>query len=416
MKPVVIAAVFAILYGWAAFSFPEPGVLTDSHYCPPPVLVGVDFYPHYIAGQALWHRLPIYDNLRHYGGPFADPVPDHPGLTSRFTYPPPVAYLFAPLSRLAVRGAWKVRLAGAVAGMTLVLILLVRVSGGDSWFAGALVAALLAFYPLHFATINGNVALVCLVLTMLGVCNLLLDGPPWATALFLALATVVKLYPGIFLLWFVVQRSWRLAWRMTAVLALLVTLTARDGLWLTWLERAQEFDRFIQAWYLNASLFSILVMGGVAVGQAFPVAKVFGVMALGLALWWTRRRVDDRLVTLYQAGVLSVAILLAPNTVYDYNLPFVLPALAAAVWDARQNGFRAPLALLAVSYAAMAVPSHLVGEGLAANKFPWLVLFFVATLWLLRRRLLPERMLQKVGAGAGRSDLLPTPGASSTPR
>lgn len=413
MKPAAaIAALFALLYGWAAFSFPEPGVLTTSHYCPPPVLVGVDFYPHYIAGQALWHRLPIYDNLRHHGGPFADPVPDHPGLTSRFTYPPPVAYLFAPLSRLTVRGAWKARLAGSVAGMTLVLILLVRVSGQDPWFAAALSAALLVFYPLHFVTINGNVVLVCLVLMTLGLCSLLLDGPPWITALFLALATVVKLYPGIFLLWFVVQRRWSLAWRMTVMLAILVALTARDGLWLTWLERAQEFDRFIQAWYLNASLFSLLVMSGVQVAKAFTAAKVFGVVALALALWWTRRRVDDRLVTLYQAGLLSVAILLAPNTVYDYNLPFVLPALAAAVWDLRRNGFRAPLALLAASYAAMAVPSHLVGEGLAANKFPWLVLFFVAILW----RLQPETTPQTAAAAAGRSGPLRAPGASSTPR
>ncbi len=405
-EQIWIVAAFAVLYGWAAFSFSEPGVLTPSHYCPPPVLVGVDFYPHYIAGQALWHRLPIYENLRRYGGPFVDPVPDHPGLTSRFTYPPPVAYLFAPLSRLTIRGAWKARLAGAVAGMTLVLILLVRVAGGGPWFAGVLAAALLVFYPLYFVTINGNVALVCLVLMMLGVCSLLLDGPPWATALFLALATVVKLYPGIFLLWFVVQRRWSMAWRMAVALAAFVALTARDGLWLTWLERAQEFDRFPQAWYLNASLFSVLVMSGVAAGKAFPVAKAFGVMALGLALWWTRRPVEDRLVTLYQAGLLSVALLLAPNTVYDYNLPFVLPALAAAVWDARRN------ALLAVSYAAMAVPSHLVGEGLAANKFPWLVLFFVAMLWRLR----PERTPQTAGAAGGRSGLLRAPGASSTPR
>ena len=410
--PAAIAALFALLYGWAAFSFPEPGVLTTSHYCPPPVLVGVDFYPHYIAGQALWHRLPIYDNLRHHGGPFADPVPDHPGLTSRFTYPPPVAYLFAPLSRLPVRGAWKARLAGSVAGMTLVLILLIRVAGQDPWFAAALAAALLVFYPLHFVTINGNVALVCLVLMMLGVCSLLLDGSPWATALFLALATVVKLYPGIFLLWFVVQRRWNLVWRMTVVLAILVALTARDGLWLTWLERAQEFDRFVQAWYLNASLFSLLVMSGVQAAKAFTAAKMFGVVALALALWWTRRRTDDRLVTLYQAGLLSVAILLAPNTVYDYNLPFVLPALAAALWDARRNGFHAPLALFAVSYAAMAVPGHLVGEGLAANKFPWLVLFFVAILW----RLQPERTPQTAAAAAGRSGPLRAPGASSTPR
>jgi hypothetical protein len=385
-----MVVLFALLYGWVAFSFSQPGVLTASPYCPPPVLVGVDFYPHYIAGQALWHGLSPYDKLRHRGGPFVDPVPDHPGLTSRFTYPPPAAYLFAPLSRLPAAVAWKIWLAVSVAGMTLALASLVRLAGRDRWFGPLLAGVFLPFYPLHFATINGNVVLVCLILTVWGLHSLLAEGPAWVTALLLALATAIKLYPGIFLLYFLAQRRWGLAWRMTAALALLVVLTARGGLWLAWLERAREFDRFHQAWYLNGSLYSLLAMSGTTRTAAFDAAKLLAVAALALALWWTRRRSADSLVALYQGGLLCVAILLAPNTVYDYNLIFVLPALAAGLWDLRRNGFSPPLALLAVAYAGMAVPSRLAGQTLVASKFPWLLVFFVAIVWRLRPGRTPQ--------------------------
>jgi len=383
LRPASIAvlALFALLYGWVAFSFTEPGVLAHSVYCPWPVVVGVDFYPHYIAGHALRQGLPVYANLREHGGVFVDPVPDHHGLTSRFTYPPPVAWLFAPLSRLAPRTAWKIRLAGAVAGMTLVLALLGWWCGFDARMLAVLAAAMLVFYPLHFLAINGNIVMVCLVLTVCGLACIVSGRAAGLGAALLALGAAVKLYPGIFLVAFAVQVRWRLAVRMTAAGLFLVALTWRGGLWWTWLERAREFDRFEQVWYLNGSLFSVLVMGGVTATTAHAAAKVFGVALIGLALWWSRRPPRDRLEALYQAGVLSLAIVLAPTTVYDYNLPFVLPVAAAALWDARRSGLRAPLWLIAASFAAMCIPSRLIGDNLWASKFPWVLLFFAATSW-----------------------------------
>jgi hypothetical protein len=77
-------------------------------------------------------------------------------------------------------------------------------------------------------------------------------------------------------------------------------------------------------------------------------------------------------------------MILAPNTNYDYNLIFLLPGVAAFLGSAREDAAQAPgpLALAAISFAALAVPSHWVqAAGLAANKFPWLLLFFAALLW-----------------------------------
>jgi hypothetical protein len=383
-RSAVILAAFALLLGAVATRFPDPGVPAHSHWCPDPVLVGVDFYPPYIAAHALRAGQPIYDNLRGRGDAFADPVADHPGLTSRYTYPPPLAYLTLPLSWFPAATAWKIRSVLAIAGLLLALGLLTRLGGGGAGFALALAAAAAVFYPLYFVFINGNVALFCFVLLVSAVYAWTRPGSDWLGAGCLALAIVVKLYPALFLVYLAIQRRWRLlAYTCLALLAI-IALTASGGAYPRFLERAREFDRFVQAWYLNASAFAVLMMRGVSFDLAYWAAKAFAALVLGIALLAVRRPSPDPRAALFDCGVLSAAMILAPNTNYDYNLIFLLPGVAAFLASAREeaDGAPGPLTLAAVSFAALAVPSHAVqAAGLAANKFPWLLLFFAALLW-----------------------------------
>ena len=383
-RSAVILAAFALLLGAVAARFPDPGVLAHSHWCPDPVLVGVDFYPSYIAAHALRAGLGIYENLRAHGGPFADPVADHPGFTSRYTYPPPLAYLAVPLSWLPVATAWKIRSVLAIAGLTLALGLLTRLAGGGAGFTLALAALSAVFYPLYFVFINGNVALFCFVLLVSAAYAWTRPGSDWLGAGCLALAIVVKLYPALFLVYLAIQRRWRLLAYTCLALLVIVALTASGGVYPRFLDRAREFDRFVQAWYLNASLFAVLVMRGVSFDLAYWAAKAFAALVVGIALFATRRPSYDPRATLYDCGLLSAAMILAPNTNYDYNLIFLLPGVAAFLASAREDAAQAPgpLALAAVAFAALAVPSHWVqAAGLAGNKFPWLLLFFAALLW-----------------------------------
>src|SRR2546426_896572 len=85
-------AAFAAALAAVAYSYRKPGVPAGTHWCP--AITAVDFIPNHTAGLALRAGLPIYDNLRSHGGDFADPIPEHEGIVSRFGYPPPVAYLF----------------------------------------------------------------------------------------------------------------------------------------------------------------------------------------------------------------------------------------------------------------------------------------------------------------------------------
>jgi hypothetical protein len=377
---VAIIAAFALLLGVVAARFPNPGVPAHSHWCPDPVLVGVDFYPPYIAAHALRAGLPIYDNLRAQGGAFADPVADHPGLTSRYTYPPPLAYLTLPLSWFPAATAWRIWSVLAIAGLTLALGMLIRLAGGGAGFALALAAAAAVFYPLYFVFINGNVALFCFVLLVSAVYCWTRPGLDWLGAVCLALAVVVKLYPAVFLAYLAMQRRWRMLLYTCVALLALVALTASGGAYPRFLERAREFDRFVQAWYLNGSLFAVLVMRGVSFDVAYWAAKAFAALVVGITLFVARRPSPDSRGALYDCGLLSAAMILAPNTNYDYNLIFLLPGVAAFVADDREDS--GPLALAGVSFAALAVPSHWVqAAGLPGNKFPWLLLFFVALLW-----------------------------------
>ncbi len=393
---VAILAVFAAALGLVAYAFRNPGVPADSHWCP--VLVGVDFYPGYVAAQALVAGLGIYDNHRARGGNFVDPVQDHEGVVSRFMYPPPVAYLYLPLSRLSAATAWRIWLAVSVVAMTLALALLMRLGGGDAWFSLALAAGLLAFYPLHFALLNGNVGWACLTLWIAGLYFLVAGRSETLAALCIALAAALKLYPALLLPWFAIQRRWALLAKTVAFLLAIAALTAGGGAWVVFPGRAQDFDRFVQAWYANGSLFSLLA-NVTELQVAFPAARIFALAELGFALAWVRQRRDDRLGLLYQCGLLSAAMILAPNTVYDYNLIFAIPGLAAVLHDllAGPGGGRSPLLLAAAALAALAVPTRLVfnaahqwgatvpAGNLAATKFPWLLALFAALAWRYRQ-------------------------------
>jgi hypothetical protein len=272
-----------------------------------------------------------------------------------------------------------VRSALAVAGLTLALWLLVRLTGGGV----ALAAVCALFYPLYFVLINGNVALSCFVLLVAAMYFWISGRFEWLGAVCLAFSVAVKLYPALFLVYFAIQKRWRLLAYTCLALLVIVALTASGGAYPRFLERAREFDRFVQAWYLNASLFVVLMMRRFSFEASYWAAKAFAVVIVGLALFAVRRPAQDSGAELHNCGILSAAMILAPNTNYDYNLIFLLPGMAALL--AQRQRRAGPLSVAALCYLALAVPSHWVltttGSDLAASKFPWLLLFFSVLIW-----------------------------------
>jgi hypothetical protein len=394
-RSAAILAAFALLLGGVAAQYPNPGVHARPGWYPDRVLIGVDFYPPYIAAHALRAGLPLYEDLRGRGGPFTDPIGAHEGLGSRYTYPPPVAYLYLPLSWFPVPAAWRIHTALAIAGLTLTLWLLTRLAGGGAGFCLLLAALTAVFYPVYLALVNGNVALWCYVLLVIGMWSWTCRGSDTRGALGLALSIVVKVYPVVFLVYFALRKRWRLLCYTGAALLIMVALTAQGGAYPLFFERAREFDRFVQAWHLNASFFGILMMRGVSHGTAYLAARIFSGVVVGLALLAVRRPSAERFGELLDGGLLGAAMLLVPNTNYDYNLIFLLPGVAALLAVARDDAarVRGPLVLGAISFLALAVPTEWMarmvsGWGLhghdaepAASKFGWLLLFFAALLW-----------------------------------
>ena len=165
-----------------------------------------------------------------------------------------------PLGFFSRAVAWKLWLIGVVASMTLAVAVLSKAGGGP-----VLAGALLIYYPVWFVRINGNIAALCFPLLAIGVYFLVSGRSEALAALFFALATALKLYPGIFLLYFAVRRKWKLLFWTGFFLLAIGLVTSHGGVYGTFLDRAARYDRFVQAWYPNASLFSLLVMAGVPV-------------------------------------------------------------------------------------------------------------------------------------------------------
>ncbi len=397
LRSWIAAGLFAAALAAVAYQYAEPGAPAGTHWCP--ALTAVDFIPNHIGTMALRRGLPLYDNLRHLGGDFVDPIPNHEGILSRTGYPPPVYYLLLPVSGLARGLAWKLWLAGAVGALTLVMVVLASPGGGAAWLAPALAGALLAFYPVWFVLINGNIAVACLLPLAAGIALLAAGRSETLAALSVALAAAVKLYPALLVLHFASRGRWRLAMKTAAFGAAMAALTGWGGAWWTALDRMRRYDLFPQAWYPNASLFSVLMMGGAGFGVSYWAAKVFAALVAGLALAWTRRGPETGLPAMYRYGLLSLAMILAPNTNYDYNLVFAAPAMAAALWDLgrRPAAGRGPLLLMALCYAIISIPTHWLvtlpvwhglrpqTAGMVVNKFWWLLLWYAATAWRYRQ-------------------------------
>lgn len=140
-----------------------------------------------------------------------------------YLYPPPLAAVVSPLAVLFPSdyraAAWVWTSIGAVILVATVLALwrserlgdrFPILSGRGRWF---LVAAALAFPPVVGELVLGNVHLVLLgllTIAWLGVRQSDARGE-WVAGVAVGLATVIKVFPGVLLVWFILTRRYRAA-------------------------------------------------------------------------------------------------------------------------------------------------------------------------------------------------------------
>ncbi len=153
--------------------------------------------------------------------------PDPVNISLGFTYPPAAALFMAPMATLPLGVVVTVTVAGILLAGFFCIYLVVRAlhpgSRPDAWqlsLAAALTVAAFAFEPMSQTVAFGQINLFLTLLVLLDALVLMPRRSRWA-GIGVGLAMAIKLTPGIFLLYFIVNKRWR-----EVVVALITTVVA----------------------------------------------------------------------------------------------------------------------------------------------------------------------------------------------
>jgi alpha-1,2-mannosyltransferase len=190
---------------------------------------GYDFSFYWTAGHRLLNGEAIYTATQ-LAGPYAPQGQDG------FLYPPPFAAIVTPLAALfsdyhAAAWVWTALGAGILVISVLAVASAERLGDRFPLLAGRgrwlLVAAAFAFPPVVGELVLGNVHLVLLGLLSVAWLGIRRgDGRgEWIAGVAVGVAAVVKVFPGVLLLWFLLQRRYRAAAGVVVGAAVLSLLT-----------------------------------------------------------------------------------------------------------------------------------------------------------------------------------------------
>lgn len=276
-----------------------------------------------------------------------------PGTTYGFTYPPFAALVMLPLAYMSWAVAVVVAATVSVLATALVLWWLVtpmaRRQGWSQWYVFGLLGSLVvAFEPLRETIAFGQINMLLVLLVVADFRWLVARDSRWA-GVGIGLAAAIKLTPGIFIIYLLVSRHWRMS--ITAigtvvaatVLAAAIAPSASEEFWTRAL---WDTGRVGDLSYVpNQSLHGFLAR----LDPAHPDRLLgLALVLVALGIWASRvrtlptsapagtaPRVRAEMTGLALTGV--VGCLISPIT-WVHHLVWLLPALIALV----DNGFEAP--------------------------------------------------------------------------
>jgi hypothetical protein len=334
---------------------------------------GYDFSFYWTAGGHLLHGEPIY-SAQQLSGPYA------PQGQEGFLYPPPFAAVIVSLTALFptdYRAAMWVWFAIGFVIVIASVLALARAErdplearfrvlrGNGRWL---LVAAAFALPPVVGELVLGNVHVLLLGLLTVAWLGIGRDDSRGEALAGVAvgIAAVIKVFPGLLLVWFLATRRWRAAaWTVVGALAFtLVTLPVTG--FAPWLDLPTALTNLSAPSDLTDALAPTVWLAPFV--GSFTVARiVVTVLALALA-WWAGRALPS---ARSYAIVVLASVLVAPALYHHYLAILVLPLVLGLA-------SRASLPLLAAAYFLM-----WGGEQSALGEWAWVMLRVVPTLGML---------------------------------
>ena len=352
-RPVQLAALGVVLLVVLILRAFQLWALTDE------VQWGYDFTYYWTAARHLIEGQPIYSAAQ-LAGPYAPQGQDG------FLYPPPLAAAMIPLASFFPTDPRAANVVWAAIG-ALLLTVSVRslwhyeriderypiLAGRGSWL---LVAAAFAFPPVVGELVLGNVHLLLLWLLTLAWLGIRRGDPGgrWRGGAMIGVAAMIKVFPGVLLVWTLVGGMTRAAIGLLIGAGLTMLLTLPWTGTLPWLDYPTVLAN-LSAPADTADTLAPTVW--LAQFMDFLPARII-VTAIGLAIitWSARRLSQTKLNLTYDetqaakarsfAVAVTVSVLIAPALYHHYLALLVLPlvlGLAAGV----------PLRYLALAYFLM---------------------------------------------------------------
>jgi hypothetical protein len=373
-RKVVRMAIWTLVLAVSSlfFLFFAPQILTYSK-------VGSDFSGLYAAAHALrlWPTANIYDqhvlasafgpdlyrcvyiaNVYH-GMPYPYP----------FAFPPLLAVLMEPLTSLPCETALQLWTAGSIvlwlvaAGFAAALLYRSWASRETRAYAIPLALGTVLISPMMIDAISFG-QIFTLVLALLLAAFWFLPHRPRVAGALLALAALLQVFPGLYLVYSLLTRQWQVLWG--AIITSAISLA-------------------IMIWFAPISLLQaplgILHNGSMAVAfpwnQALARLSVVGPLLAALVLVvWAMTAYLRRAATPYGYGWTSITALLISPLLQTAFLIWLLPALAviAAPYGSR---LRAPIALM--GYLAITIFARTI----IVSHFAVWVPLVVLTIWIV---------------------------------
>ena len=280
------------------------------------------------------------------------------GQPQPFLYPPPSLLLFFPFSRMSFEAA-KIGML-AVSHISLLLFLYIfffRIMGWqrEYLFAGAAFVYVCAFHPLAVTLTLGQINLVlllCLTLTWFGDHR---DWHPALVALPLTLAIGIKIYPALFLLYFLVKKKyavvvWALGISLAASGAAYLLLPA--GVWSDWAAFVlpfggyarvaqdlinpavpwnQSINGFLSRFFIKNSWSQALCDSPIAARVLTWLSSLLVILvSLGISASAPKTEGRKRYVH-YEFSIILLAVFIAAPFSWDHHLVMTLPAVLFAL-------------------------------------------------------------------------------------
>jgi alpha-1,2-mannosyltransferase len=349
-RRAVLLVVLAMIVAYRAMQF--AAMAADDFW-------GADFAAYWTAGKHLLAGEPIYSQVQ-LAGPY---VPE--GLVG-FLYAPPSAVVFAAIAYLSPdsyqAAAWiwvglgTILLLGSVVAVARAEELDRRVVVGLPTIPTLVVLALI-FPPILGEITVGNVhleLLALLSLAWLAVRRQVRAGDAVA-GLAIGAATVIKVFPGLLIVWLVARGRYRAAaWSIGAAVALAVGSVPFVGIQ-AWLDFPTALRNMGP---IASTIDAVSPTVWLAPALGFDVARWL-VLAIGtVAVVWIGRNRDLRIGF---AAVVCVSVLVAPSVFHHYLTMLVLPLLLAL-------GAGVPLRVVGLSYVLM-----FGGQQAALGEWSWVL-------------------------------------------